>query len=210
MILFAYSPLFFTGGLNLCSAEPSSVFPLSKNYVYSPQFFTQQSRGGSSQFLCNLCDWLVYHACGDDPEVPPGGGPGFSDLFVTSKNAGDAQGKAAPMRPAEEDGRRRDLQGKNRGKSDELGPGKFLKVTSWSSPTVQNILAFDDRSAVVVTSSDLQGYEPSHDTITIEAHIWSDLGVIYSRIKDCGFVLGRRIDADGSNEVSGNFVVFRV
>ncbi|KAL9268721.1 Phosphatidylglycerophosphate phosphatase PTPMT1-like protein [Drosera capensis] len=77
-------------------------------------------------------------------------------------------------------------------KSSELGPGKFLTVTSWSSPAVENILAFDDRSSVVVTSSDLQGYDPSHDTITVEARIWSDLGVIY-KVRLVGKVALRKL-----------------
>ncbi|GAB4835020.1 hypothetical protein Ancab_033287 [Ancistrocladus abbreviatus] len=51
-------------------------------------------------------------------------------------------------------------------------------VRSSGFAAVENILAFDDCSVVVVTQSDLDGYDPSHKS-------WADLSVIY-RVRVAG------------------------
>lgn len=52
------------------------------------------------------------------------------------------------------------------------------------SATGQEIVAFDDGSVVVVTESDLDGYDPSLVS-TMEGGIWADLSVVY-RVRVAG------------------------
>lgn len=43
----------------------------------------------------------------------------------------------------------------------------------------QNLAAFDDGSVVVVTESDLDGYDSSQELSAVGSEIWADLSVVY-------------------------------
>lgn len=47
------------------------------------------------------------------------------------------------------------------------------------SAASQDLIAFDDGSVVVVTESDLEGYDSSLDSGAVGSEIWADLSVIY-------------------------------
>ncbi|KAJ7944714.1 Dual specificity phosphatase [Quillaja saponaria] len=49
----------------------------------------------------------------------------------------------------------------------------------------QELVAFDDGSVVVVTKSDLEGYESSLDSANVASEIWADLSVVY-RVRVAG------------------------
>ncbi|XP_050227522.1 phosphatidylglycerophosphate phosphatase PTPMT1-like [Mercurialis annua] len=44
---------------------------------------------------------------------------------------------------------------------------------------LQDIMAFDDGSVVVVTESDLQGYDPNLEMGTMGGEVWADLSLVY-------------------------------
>lgn len=46
------------------------------------------------------------------------------------------------------------------------------------SATSQDLVAFDDGSVVVITKSDLDGYDSSHESTSVGREIWADLSVV--------------------------------
>lgn len=49
----------------------------------------------------------------------------------------------------------------------------------------RDLVTFDDGSVVVVTESDLEGYDPSIHSSTVGSEIWADLSVVY-RVRVAG------------------------
>ena len=47
------------------------------------------------------------------------------------------------------------------------------------SAASQDIVSFDDGSVVVVTKSDLEGYDSSLESTAVGREIWADLSVVY-------------------------------
>ncbi|KAK9275082.1 hypothetical protein L1049_022341 [Liquidambar formosana] len=47
------------------------------------------------------------------------------------------------------------------------------------SSGAQDLVTFDDGSVVVVTESDLDGYDPSHESNEVRRELWADLSVVY-------------------------------
>jgi len=43
----------------------------------------------------------------------------------------------------------------------------------------RDLVIFDDNSVVMVTGSDLEGYNPSNQSRTVASEIWTDLSVVY-------------------------------
>lgn len=56
----------------------------------------------------------------------------------------------------------------------------------------QDLVAFDDGSVVMVTKSDLEGYDLSSDARAVENEIWADLSVVY-RVRVAGQAAVARI-----------------
>lgn len=56
-----------------------------------------------------------------------------------------------------------------------------------SSPSedVENLMAFDDGSMVVVSKADAEGYDPMLESSGLGSEIWADLSVVY-RVKVAG------------------------
>lgn len=53
------------------------------------------------------------------------------------------------------------------------------------SMTAQELVAFDDSSVVIVTESDLDGYDSSLVSSDVGSEIWADLSVVY-RVRVAG------------------------
>ncbi|CDP10010.1 unnamed protein product [Coffea canephora] len=51
----------------------------------------------------------------------------------------------------------------------------------------RDLLAFDDGSAVIITNSDLAGYDPNQDPVAVRNEIWADVNFIY-RVKVAGAI----------------------
>jgi len=56
----------------------------------------------------------------------------------------------------------------------------------------QDLVIFDDSSVVMVTGSDLEGYNPSNESRTVASEIWADLSVVY-RVRVAGEAAFQRI-----------------
>ncbi|XP_014506068.1 putative dual specificity protein phosphatase DSP8 [Vigna radiata var. radiata] len=56
----------------------------------------------------------------------------------------------------------------------------------------QDVVIFDDSSFVMVTGSDLEGYNPSNQSRTVASEIWADLSVVY-RVRVAGQAAFERI-----------------
>ncbi|XP_017422572.1 phosphatidylglycerophosphate phosphatase PTPMT1 isoform X2 [Vigna angularis] len=56
----------------------------------------------------------------------------------------------------------------------------------------QDVVIFDDSSFVMVTGSDLEGYNPSNESRTVASEIWADLRVVY-RVRIAGQAAFQRI-----------------
>lgn len=54
----------------------------------------------------------------------------------------------------------------------------FVKASEAAAAS-QDLVMFDDSSVVVVTESDLEGYDPSIHSGTMASEIWADLSVVY-------------------------------
>ncbi|EXC02093.1 Protein-tyrosine phosphatase mitochondrial 1-like protein [Morus notabilis] len=59
----------------------------------------------------------------------------------------------------------------------------ILKAPRSAAP--QDLIAFDDASVVVITESDLDGYDTSIESSTVGREIWADLSVVY-RVRVAG------------------------
>jgi len=56
----------------------------------------------------------------------------------------------------------------------------------------RDLVIFDDNSVVMVTGSDLEGYDPSNQSRTVASEIWADLSVVY-RVRVAGQAALERI-----------------
>lgn len=59
----------------------------------------------------------------------------------------------------------------------------ILKAPRSAAP--QDLIAFDDASVVVISKSDLDGYDTSIESSTVGREIWADLSVVY-RVRVAG------------------------
>lgn len=60
----------------------------------------------------------------------------------------------------------------------------ILKASGMAAAS-RDLVTFDDGSVVVVTESDLEGYNPSIHSSTMGSEIWADLSVVY-RVRVAG------------------------
>lgn len=84
-------------------------------------------------------------------------------------------------------------------------------------------VSFDDGSAVVVTESDLVGYNPCRESDNVRSEIWADLRVVYRvrvagqaalarisclwlRYREHQKIHGEKVGADGNCSISGSHV----
>ncbi|KAB2632438.1 dual specificity protein phosphatase DSP8 [Pyrus ussuriensis x Pyrus communis] len=67
-----------------------------------------------------------------------------------------------------------------------------LMMTPLQSASSHNLVAFDEGSVVVVTESDLEGYDASFQSGAVGSEIWADLSVVY-RVRVAGQAAFARI-----------------
>ena len=60
-----------------------------------------------------------------------------------------------------------------------------LMVKPLRSTSAHNLVAFDEGSVVVVTESDLEGYDANFQSGSVGSEIWADLSVVY-RVRVAG------------------------
>lgn len=67
-----------------------------------------------------------------------------------------------------------------------------LMIRSLQSVSSQDLVPFDEGSVVVITESDLEGYDANHQSGAVGSEIWADVSVVY-RVRVAGQAALERI-----------------